>query len=371
MTAMRVLTVVGARPNFMKAAPIVRAFAAQAVPIKHCLVHTGQHYDANMSDAFFTDLGLPRPDVNLGVGGGTQAEQTGRVMIAAEPVLSDFQPNIVIVVGDVNSTLACALTAKKLNLSVAHVEAGLRSFDFTMPEEINRRCTDAIADVLFTTDRFADENLRREGVAEANIHFVGNVMIDSLLHHLPAVPAGEQAGRFGLMSGRYATLTLHRPANVDDADRLAEIIDAIITALPDLPVIFPVHPRTRQRIAQFGLSDRFTDDPRRPGICPTEPLGYLEFLGLIRDTRIVLTDSGGLQEETAILRVPCVTLRDNTERPITVSEGTNRLAGTRRAGILTAVADALTIDPASVKPPENWDGHAAERIVEILTAKYA
>lgn len=364
---MKILSVVGTRPNFMKVAPIARALRAKRSGIAHLLVHTGQHYDAKMSGSFFADLELPDPDFNLGIGSGSHAEQTAAVMIRIEPILLEQRPDVVLVVGDVNSTLACALTAKKLDLTVAHVEAGLRSFDRTMPEEINRLCTDAISDLLFTTDHFADDNLRREGVADHQIHFVGNVMIDSLLAHLKSAEERNVHGQLGLEKGCYATLTLHRPANVDHADKLAEIIDAIREALPDLPIIFPIHPRTRARVADFGLSDRFVITAGKPGIFLTDPLSYTESLNLIRHARMVLTDSGGLQEETTFLGTPCVTLRENTERPVTISQGTNRLAGTRRPGILDAIAEALRMQPCTTRRPDKWDGHAAERIVEVLT----
>lgn len=368
---MRILSVVGARPNFMKVAPIIKQFSAHPIAVTHQLVHTGQHYDERMSGSFFNDLGLPKPDINLAVGSAGHAEQTARVMLAVEPVLRDFAPDIVIVVGDVNSTLACALTAKKLGFRVAHVEAGLRSGDMAMPEEINRLCTDAISDVLFTTDSVASENLVRENVAEGRIHFVGNVMIDSLLSHLPAAQKLDFPGSLGLKPRGYATLTLHRPSNVDNAERLGEILCAVSDSLPDLPIIFPAHPRTRQRIIEFELSDHLADDPQPTGIFAIEPLGYLEFLGLNHGARLILTDSGGLQEEATILGVPCVTLRDNTERPITVSAGTNRLAGTTRVGILKATSEALRAERNVLDPPEKWDGQAAKRIVDVLSKRYA
>jgi UDP-N-acetylglucosamine 2-epimerase (non-hydrolysing) len=363
----KILTVVGTRPNFMKAAPIVRALAPHRDRLAHILVHTGQHYDPQMSGCFFRELGLPEPDFNLAVGSGSQAQQTAQIMLAIEPVLRDERPDLLVVVGDVNSTLASALTAKKMDIAIAHVEAGLRSFDRAMPEETNRLCVDAISDLLFTTDRLADANLRREGVCEDKIHFVGNVMIDSLLVQLDRIDQDVDAG-IGEFAGPYATLTLHRPANVDCADKLAEILDAVRDALHDFLIVFPVHPRTRQRVGEFGLSDWFVRDPHRPGLLLTGPRSYSDFLRLVRKARLVLTDSGGVQEETTVLGVPCVTLRDNTERPITISEGTNRLAGTSRAGILAAIADALRA-PSEARRPEKWDGHAAERIVEILLTK--
>lgn len=362
----KILSVVGARPNFMKAAPIIRALARRPERFSHTLVHTGQHYDQTMSGAFFDVLAMPAPDVNLGVGSGTQAQQTARVMEAIEPVLEETAPDLVIVVGDVNSTLACALTAKKLGLAVAHVEAGLRSGDMTMPEEINRVCVDAISDVLFTTDRMADDNLRREGVAEDRVHFVGNVMIDSLLAHLAPAEQLNYPGRLGLAPGGYATLTLHRPSNVENHHRLAEILEAVRDAAAGLPIIFPVHPRTRGKIECLGLSNGAGDRLDQPGIHAVEPLGYLEFLSLNRSARVVFTDSGGLQEETTILGVPCVTLRENTERPITLAQGTNRLAGVTRAGVLAAAEAAMARDARPARPPDMWDGHAAERIVEVI-----
>jgi UDP-N-acetylglucosamine 2-epimerase (non-hydrolysing) len=363
---MKILSVVGARPNFMKVAPIIKALEARPGASRHWLVHTGQHYDARMSHAFFDALKMPEPDINLGVGSGSHAEQTARVMTAIEPVLQDLRPDLVLVVGDVNSTLACAITAKKLCIAVGHVEAGLRSFDMTMPEEINRLCTDAISDALFTTDRFANENLKREGVADERIHFVGNVMIDTLEAHRRAAEEIRMGASLGLPSKGYGVLTLHRPSNVEDRDSLAAMLDAILEGTAGLPVVFPVHPRTRARIEEFGLADRLGGDAARGGILATEPLGYLEFLSLNAEARIVLTDSGGIQEETTILGVPCVTLRENTERPITVAEGTNRLGGTSREGVLAAVAQALGSTPTESRRPEKWDGRAAERIADIV-----
>ena len=367
---MRILSVVGARPNFMKVAPIARALKRHPAGIEHALVHTGQHYDERMSGAFFEALDMPTPDVNLGVGSGSHAQQTAAVMVGIEPVLRDLSPDLVIVVGDVNSTLAATVTAKKLGLPVAHVEAGLRSFDMTMPEEINRLCTDAIADELFTTDRIACENLRREGVAASRIHFVGNVMIDSLLTHLEAAKRLAYHQTLGVEPNRYGVLTLHRPSNVEDPEILSGILDAITDALPDLPVIFPIHPRTRARVEAFGMGGRFTASPAEPGIFLTEPLGYGEFLSLNCRARLVATDSGGLQEETTVLGIPCVTLRENTERPITVEQGTNRMAGISPGGIRKAIAEALALDCSKERRPEKWDGHAADRIVDVIALKY-
>lgn len=367
---MKFLSIVGARPNFMKVAPILAAIRARPEPIEHLLVHTGQHYDHQMSDSFFTDLGMPWPDLNLEVGSSSHAQQTARVMMALEQPLTDFRPDCLIVVGDVNSTVAAALTAKKLNIDVAHVEAGLRSGDRTMPEEINRLATDAISDFLYTTDPIANANLIAEGTPPSRIHFVGNVMIDTLLRNLGKAQAGGFRQSLGLTSGAYAVLTLHRPANVDDQDRLIDILGALRDTLGDLPVIFPAHPRTRQRIAAFGMGDWFADQPGKPGIWMTDPLGYLDLLDLNSTARIILTDSGGLQEEATVLQVPCVTLRDNTERPITIQCGVNRLGGTRGETIRPAVCEALHSPLASLSVPEKWDGRAAERIVESLVGIY-
>lgn len=367
---MKILSVVGARPNFMKIAPIIRALKPYQGAVEHVLVHTGQHYDLAMSSAFFADLNIPSPNVNLEVGSGSHAEQTAKVMMKFEPVLMELRPDLVVVVGDVNSTLACALTAKKLDIRVAHVEAGLRSYDMTMPEEINRLCTDAISDLLFTTDRIADANLAREGVDPARIHFVGNVMIDTLLACSAAAQRLEFHKRFGLTPRGYATLTLHRPSNVEERNVFAGIIEVIAELGREMPVIFPIHPRSRKRAEEFGLVDLFRRDPSRPGIHLTEPLGYIEFLSLNSQAQLVLTDSGGLQEETTILGVPCVTIRENTERPITVSEGTNRLAGTRPEGIRKAIGEARS-QTGRPSRPEKWDGRAAERIAAIITGRDA
>lgn len=361
----KILNVVGARPNFMKIAPIVEALQRRPGAFDQRLVHTGQHYDERMSLTFFRELGLPRPDIDLGVGSGSHAEQTGRIMIEFERVCRDERPDLVIVVGDVNSTLACAITAKKLGIRVAHVEAGLRSGDMSMPEEINRLCTDALCDYLFTTDAGADANLRREGVAEYRIHRVGNVMIDTLLKHRALAADRPLLQSWGVTPQRYALLTLHRPSNVDEPEVLAGIIAALECIAEDLPIVFPLHPRTRGCAEQFGLSRRFSAGLPVRGLWVTEPLGYLDFLHLTMHARLVLTDSGGLQEETTVLGVPCVTLRHNTERPITCTEGTNRLAGTEPEAIVAACRDALAT-PVSGRIPELWDGQAGERIAAVL-----
>lgn len=355
---MRILSVVGARPNFMKVAPIVRAFRAYGGAFEQILVHTGQHYDERLSASFFRDLGLRAPDINLEVGSGTQAEQTAKVMMGFEPVCQNFQPDLVIVVGDVNSTLACALTAKKLGIDVAHVEAGLRSGDMTMPEEINRRCTDTICDYLFTTDKMADGNLTSEGIPESKIHFVGNVMIDTLLSFRAQAEALRYHERLGLQPGGYATLTLHRPSNVDDLATLNRILRTMKCISGSLPIVFPVHPRTRAKIEEFGFSSYFDSGQIRM----IEPLGYLEFLSLNANARAVFTDSGGLQEETTILGVPCITLRENTERPITILEGTNQLVGSDPDAIFAAYNKVQSGARMALSSPEKWDGKAAERI---------
>lgn len=341
---MKVINVVGARPNFMKMAPIIDALNGHPTVFDHLLVHTGQHYDARMSKAFFDDLGMPKPDIDLGVGSGSHAEQTGRMMTAFEKVCLEQRPDLVIVVGDVNSTMACTITAKKLGIAVAHVEAGLRSRDMGMPEEINRLCTDVLCDYLFTTDCMANDNLRTEGIANDKIHFVGNVMIDTLLKHRAMAAGLPLLGNLGLAPKGYATLTLHRPSNVDDRRTLEGILQALSRIARNLPIVFPIHPRTRMRIEQFGLVECLTSSERPAGIWITEPLGYLEFMHLTMNSGMVLTDSGGLQEETTVLGIPCITLRHNTERPITCTEGTNQVVGNAPEKILVAAAGVLATD---------------------------
>jgi UDP-N-acetylglucosamine 2-epimerase (non-hydrolysing) len=357
----KVLHVVGARPNFMKIAPVMRALSGFA-GVEQRLIHTGQHYDEKMARIFFEELGLPRPDRDLEVGSGSQAEQTGRVMVGLERVLAEERPGLVVVVGDVNSTLAATLVAAKAGIPVAHVEAGLRSFDLSMPEEINRMVTDRLSTHLFTPSRDADENLRREGVPPERIHFVGNVMIDTLLLHRSRAPWPAIRGALGLEERRYALLTLHRPANVDDAGKFRRILQNLRIVAEDLPIVFPAHPRTARRIAEAGL-EKETAFLRR-----TEPLGYLEFLAAMDHAALVLTDSGGIQEETTILGVPCFTLRDNTERPITVSEGTNTLVGADGSGLRESYARLKAGGRKQATRPELWDGRSGMRIAEILVA---
>lgn len=365
---MKVINVVGARPNFMKMAPIIEAMDARRDHFRHVLVHTGQHYDERMSRAFFHDLGMPKPDIDLEIGSGSHAEQTGKIMIEFERVCRQEAPDFVVVVGDVNSTLACTVTAKKLGIRVAHVEAGLRSRDMSMPEEINRLCTDVLCDYLFTTDVLASENLRNEGIAEGRIHFVGNVMIDTLMKHRALAERRELTGSWGLRRGEYATLTLHRPSNVDDPEIFRGILEALAEIARDLPIVFPIHPRTRKMAQEFGFAGYFSDGSPGRNIWLTEPLGYLDFLHLNMNARLVLTDSGGLQEETTVLGVPCITLRHNTERPITCTQGTNQLAGNQPSEILDAAGRVLRGDWQGGRIPEKWDGRAAERIVEALAA---
>jgi len=363
MAAKTVLCVVGARPNFMKIGPVIAGLVGEG--LKAPLVHTGQHYDEAMSDQLFRDLGLPQPDVNLEVGSGSHAQQTGQIMQRFEPVLDDFKAHAVLVVGDVNSTIACALVAAKKGVAVVHVEAGLRSYDRAMPEEVNRVLTDQISDFLFTTERSAQANLTREGIDPARIHFVGNVMIDSLLAHAErARPAAETLAGAGFAEG-YALVTLHRPSNVDEPDALAGLVGCLETMAETVPVVFPLHPRTRARIEAAGLMSRLA----RPNVALLPPVGYLEMLGLMRSARLVATDSGGLQEETTALGVPCLTLRENTERPITILEGTNTLVGADRGAILSAFDDVLTTGGKAGRVPELWDGKAGRRIAAVLAER--
>ena len=359
---MKILNIVGARPNLMKIAPLMEAYAAFE-GLEPLLVHTGQHYDANMSELFFRQLGIPEPDLNLGVGSGSHAEQTAQIMAAFEPVILSERPDAVLVVGDVNSTIACGLVAVKLGVQLVHVEAGLRSFDRSMPEEINRILTDAISDLLFCTEPAGVENLRAEGIAGDAVHLVGNVMIDTLLRHRERAEASSVLGDLGLEAGCYAVLTLHRPSNVDDPAVLARFLDVLEVVAEDGPVVFPVHPRTRSALGRFGLADRVA---AIQGLRLLEPVGYLDFLKLMASARVVFTDSGGIQEETTILSVPCLTLRENTERPITAEVGTNQLVGQDPDRILAAYRQVLAGSAGSGSAPPLWDGSAAQRIVEVL-----
>jgi UDP-N-acetylglucosamine 2-epimerase (non-hydrolysing) len=359
---MHILSVVGARPNFMKVGPIHRALSARE-GVRSRIVHTGQHYDERMSDVFFRQLELPEPDVYLGIGSGSHAEQTGRVMMAFEKVVQEEKPDLVVVVGDVNSTLAAALVAAKLHVSVAHVEAGLRSGDRSMPEEINRLATDAIADLLFVTERSGLEHLRREGVLDERVHFVGNVMIDSLVHFRAKAAETPILDDLALAPKTYALVTMHRPRNVDNPERLAEVVRILETVAERYPVVFPVHPRTRKNLADAGLDDRLA---ALDGVRLLDPVGYLEFLKLMEHAVVVVTDSGGIQEETTYLGVPCLTLRPNTERPVTVEVGTNVLLPLDAERVAERVRDVSAGRFKQGDVPPLWDGKAAERIAEIL-----
>ncbi|HZM86110.1 MAG TPA: UDP-N-acetylglucosamine 2-epimerase (non-hydrolyzing) [Blastocatellia bacterium] len=360
---LRIINVVGARPNFMKIAPVIDEMRRRPARIEPLLVHTGQHYDESMSDSFFDDLQIPRPDINLEVGSGSHSEQTARVMIAFEQVLLQHPAAWVVVVGDVNSTMAAAIVASKQLVRVAHVEAGLRSRDRTMPEEINRVVTDALADLLLTPSRDANENLLREGVAPEKIRFVGNVMIDSLHRNLERARRSQILYRLNLEPGKYCAMTLHRPSNVDVKETLCGILDALEVICERLPIVFPIHPRTRDRLKQFGLEERIR---RHRSLLITDPLGYLDFLHLYSNSRLVLTDSGGVQEETTVLGIPCLTLRENTERPITVTEGTNRVVGSDPEVIKSEALAALERPTPGARAPELWDGRAAGRIVDAI-----
>ena len=385
---MKLLTVVGARPNFMKAAPIIAAIQnhnskverGEVGPtIQHILVHTGQHYDAVMSGSFFADLNLRDPDIELGIGSGSHAVQTAEILRKFETVLLTERPDAVVVVGDVNSTMACALATAKITFDasrtrplLAHVESGLRSFDRLMPEEVNRVVTDHIADLLLVTEDRAVENLQAEGISHEKIHFVGNTMIDSLLKYREKAETSDVLERLGVVrSASYALLTLHRPSNVDSRDTFVNIIEGLEELARECSIVFPVHPRTRKQIAEFGLEHRFRsqaqEDHNAAALILTEPLGYLDFVCLMKNAALVVTDSGGIQEETTCLGVPCVTIRENTERPVTVSIGTNVIAGTTKAGIQAAVRRQLRMGSGRKSAmPRKWDGHAGDRVVEVL-----
>lgn len=367
-TPYHILCVIGARPNLMKMAPIMAALSELGPELRATLVHTGQHYDSAMNHQYFDALGIPAPDVNLGVGSGSHAVQTADVMRKFEPILDEQRPSAILVVGDVNSTLACALVAAKKNIPVIHVEAGLRSFDRAMPEEINRVLTDQISDLLFTTEKSGRDNLVREGIDEERIHFAGNVMIDTLRRNLEkaigVTRIVKQVDRENFLAGRegYGVFTLHRPSNVDDPKVLRDLLETIVHISSKLPLIFPMHPRTRAMVEKSGLAG-LLDTSR---ILPLPPLGYLEMLGLMKDARVVLTDSGGIQEETTALGIPCITLRNNTERPITVDEGTNTLAGQDPESILSIFNDVMHNGGKAGRIPELWDGKAATRIAKTI-----
>jgi len=367
---MLIYLVAGARPNFMKIAPIVRALQASQSGngLSFKIIHTGQHYDREMNDVFFEELGIPQPDVFMAAGGGSHAQQTAKIMVAFEELCEKESPAAVLVVGDVNSTLACSIVAKKLQIPVAHVEAGLRSGDMSMPEEINRLVTDSISDWFFATEPAACEHLRREGKAESSVHYVGHVMVDNVLYQADKLTQADTSGfetsAFKAQQGRYGVVTLHRPSNVDEPATFARIAGALKEIARDLPLIFPVHPRTRANIEKFGID-------LGPNVTLAGPQAYMAFLNLWKDAAVVLTDSGGLQEETTALGVPCITIRENTERPVTVDEGTNVLAGTDPEAIVREARKVLRGEGKQGRRPHLWDGRAAERIVAVLARELA
>ena len=360
-----IILVVGARPNFMKIAPLYDELKSREIPV--ILLHTGQHYDENMSKIFFDELGMPKPDIYLGVGSASHAKQTAKIMIDFEEVCLKEKPIMVVVAGDVNSTIACALVASKLSIPVSHVEAGLRSFDMNMPEEINRILTDRISDLLFTPSPDADENLLKEGISAERIKLVGNIMIDSLLNHSEKSEKRNIHERFEIKRGEYALVTMHRPSNVDDEEVLTEIIGALDVISENIPIIFPAHPRTTKMISEFGLENRIN---RNPNFVMKEPLGYLDFVALMKHAKVVITDSGGLQEETTALGIPCITIRENTERPITVEQGTNTIVGNSKEKIIKEWKNILKTGGKKGRIPEMWDGKTAQRtageIIEYL-----
>lgn len=367
---MKIISVVGARPNFMKVAPVYRSFKLYKennsdICIDHKICHTGQHYDKYMSDIFFKDLELPEPDFYLGVGSGSHAEQTAKIMIEFEKVLLNEKPDIIIVYGDVNSTIACSLTAVKMGIKIAHVEAGLRSFDKTMPEEINRILTDAISDYLFVTEPSAIINLKNEGKSEKNIFFVGHVMIDNLINHLPKIEKSNIIDELNLSNQEYIVVTLHRPSNVDNKERLEELIIFLLNISKQRKIVFPIHPRTEKNLKNFGLYENLKSE----NIILTQPIGYIDFVKLVKNSLCVITDSGGIQEETTYLKIPCITLRESTERPITVDVGTNYLVGNNLNLCREILNKILNGDIKKSRIPDLWDGKASERIVNTLINK--
>ncbi len=360
----KIISVVGARPNFMKVAPIYRAFKKYEDKIEHLICHTGQHYDEKMSKVFFDDLELPKPHYYLGIGSGSHAEQTGKVMIEFEKVLLKEKPDMILVVGDVNSTIACSLTAAKLHIKTVHVEAGLRSNDRKMPEEINRILTDSISDYLFTTEKSGNINLKNEGVSDEKVFFVGNVMIDSLVYYQPKVDQSNILNGFGLTAGEYVLVTLHRPSNVDLKDQLESLVHLLNSVASKRKVVFPIHPRTRKNLEQFDLMKTLDEN-----VILTDPVGYIDFQALVKNAELILTDSGGIQEESTYLGVQCLTLRTSTERPVTVDVGTNYLIGEDFSIAEEVSLKILNGEKKSGKKPELWDGKAAERITKILVDK--
>ena len=361
----KILSVVGARPNFIKIAPLDKAFRKYRKEVKHLICHTGQHFDDCMSGVFFDELGLPKPDFYLGVGSGSHAAQTAKIMLELEKVLHAERPDMVVVPGDVNSTLAAALVASKMGIPVSHVEAGLRSFDRTMPEEINRIVTDVVSDLLFVTEHSGIRNLRDEGIEENRIHFVGNIMIDSLEEHYELLENNPVIERMGLKKEAYILATFHRPTNVDNPANLAELLKSLSRLAEKRPLVFPVHPRTRKNIQTFGISTQL-----HPNLLLTDPMGYLEFLSLMRYAELVITDSGGIQEETTYMGVQCITVRKNTERPVTIDVGTNHLVGTDLDRVERAALDILAGIKKPGRIPELWDGKTAKRIAEIIVERF-
>ncbi len=360
----KIISVVGARPNFMKIAPIHKAFKKYEEKVTHLICHTGQHYDEKMSKVFFEDLELPQPDYYLGVGSGSHAEQTASVMVEFEKILIQEKPDVVLVVGDVNSTIACSLTAKKLHIKVVHVEAGLRSFDMEMPEELNRILTDRISDYLFVTEQSGLDNLKNEGVPDDKVFFVGNVMIDSLIHYIPKSDKSVIHSELGIRKGEYVLITLHRPSNVDTKESLEKLVNFLNKLAKERKVVFPIHPRTKNNLSKFNLLEALDNQ-----IILTDPIGYIDFQALTKNADLVVTDSGGIQEETTYLGVQCITLRTSTERPSTVDVGTNQLIGLDLKKAETACLSVLNGNKKEGSIPELWDGSAAERITKILSEK--
>ncbi len=364
MKKLKFLSVVGARPNFIKLAPVMRVLRSYSDFVQSLLCHTGQHFDEKMSKVFFDDLQIPKPDFNLDINGGSQAQQTALIMQAFEKVVLQEKPDIIIVPGDVTSTLAASLVASKLGIPIAHIESGLRSFDRTMPEEINRVMTDVLSDHLFVTEQSGLDNLVKEGIDPKKVHFVGNVMIDSLVHFMPKIEASVIHSELGIKPGHYGLVTFHRPSNVDEVDYLANLMNYLAELSNRLPIVFPIHPRTKNNLLQRGI-----DISSNNNLIVTEPIGYLDFLALTRSAKLVITDSGGIQEETTFMNVQCVTVRNNTERPITVEMGTNHLVGTNLNNVKKTVEAILSGTRKEGNIPPLWDGFAAERIVDILVSE--
>ncbi len=362
----KIIIVAGARPNFVKIAPLIREFNRYKGDFETILVHTGQHYDFRMSELFFQNLKIPKPDVYLNVGSASHAVQTAKIMVVFEQVILRGKPDLIIVVGDVNSTAACSLVAAKLNVKVAHVEAGLRSFDRTMPEEINRIVTDSLSDFLFVSEKSGVKNLKREGIISRNIYFVGNIMIDALLSNMSLINKSDILKKLNLTRKKYCVITLHRPSNVDSIESISEICDIIKTISQQIPIVYPVHPRTRKMITEHGFIKEFED---LNNLLMIEPVGYIDFIKLLKESKFVLTDSGGIQEETTVLKIPCLTMRNNTERPVTITEGTNYLVSRNKGKIMKYIDSIIKGKSKKGKIPELWDGETALRIVNILKNK--